>query len=88
MGNCSWCGRQFPKTRADRKYCTPRCKTNACLGRKPSRIRAADVAALYELLDEELPSADAFRERLRAILAPESEPLPLADGRPIVPRMD
>lgn len=88
MGNCSWCGRQFPKTRATRKYCTARCKTNACLDRNPSRIRAADVAALYELLDSELPSADAYRERLRMILAPESEPLPLIEGRPFVPRMD
>ncbi|HEV7920008.1 MAG TPA: hypothetical protein VGR02_04370 [Thermoanaerobaculia bacterium] len=88
MGNCSWCGRQFPKTRATRKYCTPRCKTNACLGRKPSRIRAADVAALYELLEEEFPSAAALQERLRTILAPESDAVPLVEGRPLVPRLD
>ena len=43
MGTCEYCGSRFPLTRSTRKYCTPRCKTNACLGRKPSRIRAADV---------------------------------------------
>ena len=88
MGSCSWCGRQFPKTRATRKYCTPKCKTNACLGRKPTRIRAADVAALYALLEAEFVSADELRDRLRAILVPESEPLPLVNGRAIIPGMD
>jgi hypothetical protein len=71
MGTCDYCGTQFPLTRSTRKYCTPRCKTNACLDRNPSRVRAADVRALYELLDEELKSVEAFRERLRRIIAPE-----------------
>ena len=88
MGSCSWCGRQFPKTRATRKYCTPKCKTNACLDRKPTRIRAADVAALYALLDADFASADDLLGRLRAILAPQSEPLPLVDGKAIIPRLD
>lgn len=88
MGICSWCGTRFPKTRATRKYCTPRCKTNACLGRKPSRIRAADVQALYALIDEDAPSLEAFRNRLREILTPEAQLIPLVDGRPMVPRAD
>lgn len=88
MGICCWCGSQFPKTRATRKYCTPRCKTNACLGRKPSRIRAADVQALYELVHEDVPSLEALRDRLRRILKVESATIPLVDGRPLVPRMD
>ena len=88
MGTCSYCGDAFPKTRATRKYCTPRCKTNACLARKPRRMRAADVAAIYDLLDEEFPSLDALRERLREIVAPGEVGVPLAAGRPIVPRMD
>jgi hypothetical protein len=88
MGICIWCGNRFPKTRVTRKYCTSRCKTNACLGRKPSRIRAADVAALYELLDAEVPSLEALRNRLRQILRPDETPLPLIDGRPMVPRLD
>ncbi len=88
MGTCSYCGRNFPKTRATRKYCTPKCKTNACLDRKPSRIRAADVQALYDVLDSEFPSAEALKERLRAILAPAAPEIPLRDGRPVVPRLD
>ena len=47
MGVCNWCGNAFPLTRSTRKYCTTRCKTNACLGRKPSRIRAAEVEAAW-----------------------------------------
>jgi hypothetical protein len=89
MGICSWCGTRFPKTRATRKYCTARCKTNACLGRKPSRLRAADVQALYALLQEEgIRSAEHFRERLRRIIAPNAQPIPIVDGHVVVPRMD
>ena len=84
MGVCNWCGSAFPLTRSTRKYCTTRCKTNACLGRKPSRIRAAEVEALHELLHEELPSAELFRERLRAIIAPHLPPIAGAS----VPRLD
>ena len=76
MGTCSYCGSRFPLTRSTRKYCTPRCKTNACLDRNPSRMRAAEVRALYELLDEEFGSAEALREHLRRIIAPEREPIP------------
>ncbi len=88
MGTCSYCGTLFPKTRSTRKYCTPRCKTNACLTRKPSRIRAADVQALYALLDREFTSAEVLQERLRAILAPATPPLPLEGDRVIIPRLD
>jgi hypothetical protein len=70
MGTCEYCGMRFPKTRSTRKYCTPRCKTNACLGRKPRRIRAAEVEALHLLLHAEVGSAELFRERLRQIIAP------------------
>ena len=75
MGVCHWCGSSFPLTRSTRKYCTARCKTNACLGRRPSRIRAAEVEALHELLHTDLPSAELFRERLRAIIAPHLPPI-------------
>jgi len=75
MGVCHWCGSSFPLTRSTRKYCTARCKTNACLGRKPSRIRAAEVEALHELLHTDLPGAELFRERLRAIIAPHLPPI-------------
>lgn len=88
MGICNWCGSTFPKTRATRKYCTSRCKTNACLGRKPSRVRAADVQALHELLDADFHSVEALRARLQAILRPDAPPPPLVDGRPLVPRLD
>ena len=84
MGSCSYCGSAFPKTRATRKYCTPRCKTNACLARKPRRLRAGDVAAIYGLLNEEFASADALRERLRRIVAPGEPAIPLWP----VPRLD
>ena len=87
MGVCNWCGTTFPLTRSTRKYCTTRCKTNACLGRKPSRIRAADVEALHELLQAELPSAELFRERLRAIIAPHLPPI-ATEGTAFVPRLD
>ncbi len=84
MGTCNYCGGTFPLTRATRKYCTPRCKTNACLNRNPSRLRADDVRALYDLLELEVVSADAFRERLREIIAPHREPF----GGGYVPRLD
>ena len=87
MGICSYCGTSFPKTRKTRKYCTNRCKTNACLDKKP-RLRAADVEALHELLEGEFVSLEALRERLRSILAPELPPIPLVDGRAAIPRLD
>ena len=87
MGVCNWCGTSFPLTRSTRKYCTPRCKTNACLGRKPSRIRAADVEALHELLHTDLPSAELFRERLRAIIAPDLPPI-ATEGATLVSGLD
>ncbi len=88
MGTCSYCGSLFPKTRSTRKYCTPRCKTNACLTRKPSRIRAAGVEALHKLLDSEFTSVEVLQERLRAILRPASPSLPLEGGRVVIPRLD
>jgi predicted nucleic acid-binding Zn-ribbon protein len=84
MGICIHCGTRFPKTKSTRKYCTPRCKTNACLERRPRRIRASDVEALHALLDEDLPSVEALRERLRAIVAPQRPPIQAV----AVPRMD
>ncbi len=87
MGRCHYCGTAFPKTRKTRKYCTNRCKTNACLEKKP-RLRAADVEALQDVLISEFPSVEAMRERLRAILAPEMPAIPLAEGRAVVPRLD
>ena len=83
MGSCHYCGAAFPKTRKTRKYCTNRCKTNACLDKKP-RLRAADVEALQDVLSAEFGSVEAMRERLRVILAPEMPPIPPA----FVPRMD
>ena len=88
MGTCGYCGTKFPKTRATRKYCTPRCKTAACLDRKPSRLRSADVQALYDLLAVDFMSAESLRERLRAILAPDAPSLPLDGDRVMIPRMD
>jgi hypothetical protein len=88
MGTCSHCGSTFPKTRATRKYCTPRCKTNACLDRKPSRLRAADVQAIYELLTGEFESAEQLLEMLRVIVAPQMPAIPLDGARVIIPRMD
>ncbi|HEX8173439.1 MAG TPA: hypothetical protein VF824_23090 [Thermoanaerobaculia bacterium] len=87
MGTCSYCGSAFPKTRKSRKYCTNRCRTNACLDKKP-RLRAADVEAIQELLHADFASVDALRERLRAIVAPELPAIPLVDGRAAVPRLD
>jgi len=89
MGTCGYCGSQFPLTRSTRKYCTPRCKTNACLERNPSRIRAAEVRALFELLEEDgIGSVDAFRERLRAIIAPGRASIPVQDGPVVIPLLD
>lgn len=88
MGICSYCGTHFPKTRSTRKYCTPRCKTNACLTRKPSRIRAADVQALYALLDRDFTSVEVLRDHLRAILTPAASPLPVEGDHVIIPRLD
>lgn len=87
MGTCSYCGTAFPKTRKTRKYCTNRCKTNACLDKKP-RLKAAEVEAIHELLHAEFASLDAMRERLRSIVAPELPAIPLVDGRAAIPRMD
>ncbi|HUP61838.1 MAG TPA: hypothetical protein VNA69_15635 [Thermoanaerobaculia bacterium] len=83
MGICSWCGSPFPRTRKTRKYCTNRCKTNACLDKKP-RLRAADLEALHGVLHAEFPTVDAMREQLRAILAPDLPPIPMI----AVPRLD
>ena len=88
MDYCIYCGTEFPKTRSTWKYCTPRCKTNACLDRKPARLRSAEVQALYELLDKDFDSLDVLRERLREILAPEMPPIPLDGGRVVIPRLD
>lgn len=89
MGTCGYCGNRFPLTRSTRKYCTPRCKTNACLERNPSRIRAADVRALFDLLESDgIGSVDAFRERLRSIIAPGRQPIAVHDGPVIVPVLD
>jgi hypothetical protein len=87
MGICSYCGTPFPRTRKTRKYCTSRCKTNACLDKKP-RLRAADVEALQVLLTDEFASLDALRDRLREIIAPETPRVPMVEGRALVPRMD
>jgi hypothetical protein len=93
MGVCDWCGTQFPLTRATRKYCTTRCRTNACLGRRPRRIRAAEVEALHELLEAQVEGGvEQFRERLRAIIAPHLPPIASANATagewPSVPRLD
>lgn len=89
MGTCSYCGARFPRTRSTRKYCSSRCKTNACLTRKPSRIRAADVQALHELLDSDFASVEVLQDRLRSILRPSSPALPVDDrGRVILSRLD
>jgi hypothetical protein len=85
MGTCEHCGTRFTLTRSTRKYCTSRCKTNACLGRKPRRIRAAEVEALHQLLHAEVVSAEVFRERLRKIIAPH---LPPFETEAVVPRLD
>ena len=87
MGICAHCGSPFPRTRKTRKYCTNRCKTNACLDKKP-RLRAADVEALHEVLSDDYASVEEMRERLRAILAPDLPPIPLVEGRVAIPRLD
>ena len=87
MDNCSYCGSPFPKTRRTRKYCTNRCRTNACLEKRP-RLLAAEVEALHALLETDFHSVDALRERLRAILAPDLPPIPVAEGPVAIPRMD
>ncbi|HEX7833317.1 MAG TPA: hypothetical protein VF787_26925 [Thermoanaerobaculia bacterium] len=87
MGHCLHCGAAFPRTRKTRKYCTNRCKTNACLDKKP-RLRAADLAALQGLLQTDFSSLDALREQLRSIVAPDLPPIPLVDGRAAIPRLD
>ena len=85
MGTCEYCGTHFRLTRSTRKYCTSRCKTNACLDRKPRRIRAAEVEALHVLLRAEVGSAELFRERLRQIIAPH---LPPFEGDGGIPSLD
>jgi hypothetical protein len=87
MGTCSYCGTPFPRTRKTRKYCTNRCKTNACLEKKP-RLRAAELEAIHAILEDEFASVDAMRERLREIVAPDLPPIPLVDGRAAIPRLD
>jgi len=87
MGNCSYCGAPFPRTRKGRKYCTNRCKTNACLDKKP-RLRTADVEAIQAILRTEFASVDAMRESLRAIVAPDLPAIPLSEGRALIPRLD
>jgi hypothetical protein len=87
VGNCSYCGNAFPRTRKSRKYCTNRCKTNACLDKKP-RLRTADVEAIQAILKTEFASVDAMRESLRAIVAPDLPAIPLNEGRAIIPRLD
>ena len=64
MGRCDYCGTVFPKTRKTRKYCTNRCKTNACLEKKP-RLRAADVEALRAALQALADRHEALRTVLR-----------------------
>ncbi|HUJ13447.1 MAG TPA: hypothetical protein VL284_06605 [Thermoanaerobaculia bacterium] len=94
MGTCEYCGSRFPLTRSTRKYCTPRCKTNACLDRHPSRIRAAEVRELYAMLDEDFRSIEEIRERLRRIVAPGRPPIEIESIPPeaadsiYIPRMD
>lgn len=87
MGICLHCGTPFPKTRRTRKYCTNRCKTNACLEKKP-RLKAGQVEALHELLAAEFSSVDALRERLRSIVAPDSAPIAVVEDRFSIPRLD
>src|SRR5437763_9749959 len=89
MGTCDYCGSRFPLTRSTRKYCTPRCKTNACLDRNPSRVRAADVRPQYELLEtDELGTVEAFREKHRRIIAPERQPIAAPNSDNYSPTLD
>ena len=87
MDTCSYCGSPFPKTRRTRKYCTNRCRTNACLEKRP-RLKAGEVEALHALLQVEFSTVEALREQLRAILAPHQPPVPMVEGRVSIPRMD
>lgn len=87
MDTCSYCGSPFPKTRRTRKYCTNRCRTNACLEKRP-RLKAGEVEALHALLEVEFSTVEALREQLRAILAPHQPPVPMVGGRVAIPRMD
>lgn len=87
MDTCSYCGSPFPKTRRTRKYCTNRCRTNACLEKRP-RLKAGEVEALHALLAVEFTSVEALREQLRAILAPHLPAIPVVEGRVSIPRMD
>jgi len=89
MDTCAHCGSQFPKTRRTRKYCTNRCKTNACLTKKP-RLKAGEVEALHALLEAEVGSVEELRERLRRIVAPNAPAIPVAPPaeRVLIPRMD
>ncbi|HVR40192.1 MAG TPA: hypothetical protein VMU84_13940 [Thermoanaerobaculia bacterium] len=87
MGICLHCGTPFPRTRKTRKYCTNRCKTNACLERKP-RLRASEIDALRELLHNDFDSIDGMRERLREIIAPDLPPISVDESRAPIPRMD
>ena len=87
MDTCSYCGSPFPKTRRTRKYCTNRCRTNACLEKRP-RLKAGEVEALHALLELEFSTVEALREQLRAILAPHLPAIPVVDGRVAIPRMD
>jgi hypothetical protein len=88
MGTCAHCGEQFPKTRRTRKYCTNRCKTNACLTKKP-RLKAGDVEALHALLETEVGSVEELRERLRSIVAPNGTSIAAVSvDRFFVPRLD
>ena len=87
MGICLHCGTQFPKTRRTRKYCTNRCKTNACLEKKP-RLKAGQVEALHALLEADFATVDALREQLRAIVAPHLPPIAVVEERVVIPRLD
>ena len=87
MGICLHCGSPFPKTRRTRKYCTNRCKTNACLEKKP-RLKAGQVEALQALLETDFSSVDALREQLRSIVAPHLPPIAVVEDRVSVPRLD
>jgi len=87
MGTCLFCGTPFPRTRKTRKYCTNRCKTNACLEKKP-RLRAAEIEAIHEILQADFVSVEAMRESLRCIVAPDLPAIPLKDGRVAIPRLD
>ena len=87
MDTCAHCGSPFPKTRRTRKYCTNRCKTNACLEKKP-RLKAGEVEALHALLEAEVGSVEELRERLRRIVAPHLPPIAAVNERFAIPRLD